>query len=310
MPLTISAVIPTRNRPLDLARAVASIIEQQRLPETLIIVDQSEGNESFDAVEALFAARPAITLNYVHDPTISGLVEAKKVASETSCDDIVCFLEDDVVLEDDYLQNIELGFQQNIDMLGCSGIITNQPYQSGFYRFMHGIFFRGIFEDPRVSIFAESASVNGGLIRCDVLSGGLSAWRREVLLDTPFDVANGFFMFEDMEYSTRVVKKFGHRLYINKNARLEHHMAARNRDPHGLRQRRKLKEVILFYKKRRHWPGSTSGLLFGLVWWFTEAAFQSLRGFRPGPMLGYWRGILDGISTRLAGPIDIQRISD
>ena len=299
MPLTISAVIPTRNRPLDLAKAVASIIGQRRLPETLIIVDQSEGNESCEAVEKLFTDQPAIRLNYVHDSAISGLVEAKKVASEISRDDIVCFLEDDVVLEDGYLQNIELGFQQNADMLGCSGIITNQPYQSGFYRFMHGIFFRGIFEDPRVGIFAGSGSDNSGLIQCDVLSGGLSAWRREVLLDTPFDVANGFFMFEDMEYSTRVVKKFGPRLYINKNARLEHHMAAKNRDPHGLRQRRKLKEVILFYKKRKNWPGSTSGLLFGLIWWFTEAAFQSVRGLRPGPLLGYWRGILDGVSTRL-----------
>ena len=300
MSLTISAVIPTRNRPLDLAKAVASIICQQRLPETLIIVDQSEGNESLDKVQALFADNPAMTLNYVHDSRISGLVEAKKVASEVSKDDVVCFLEDDVVLEEDYLRNIELGFEQNTDMLGCSGVITNQPYQSSFYRFMHGIFFRGIFKDPRVRLFSESAASNSGLIPCDVLSGGLSAWRREVLLNTPFDVANGFFMFEDMEYSTRVVKEFGHRLYINKNARLEHHMAPRNRDPHGLRQRRKLKEVILFYKKRKHWSGSRSGLLFGLIWWFAEATFQSLRGFRFGPVLGYCRGILDGISTRLA----------
>ena len=300
MSLSISAVIPTRNRPIDLGKAVASIIEQHRLPETLIIVDQSEGNESFDTVDALFAGQSAITLNYVHDSSISGLVEAKKVASEISRDDIVCFLEDDVVLEEGYLKNIELGFQQKAHMLGCSGVITNQPHQSSFYRFMHGIFFRGIFEDPRIKLFAESSLDNDGLIQCDVLSGGLSAWRREVLLSTPFDIANGFFMFEDIDYSTRVVNEFGHKLYINKNARLEHHMAARNRDPHGLRQRRKLKEVILFYKKRKHWPGSRSGLLFGLIWWFTEATFQSFRGFRAGPFLGYWRGILDGISTRLA----------
>lgn len=298
---TITAVIPTRNRPGDLVKAVESIIRQKRPPEELIVVDQSEGNESAELIKPRFAAESPIKLLYIHDPDISGLVEAKKVASEVTLQDIVCFLEDDVVLEDGYLQNIEAGFDINSDMLGCSGVITNQPYQSGFYRFMHGIFFRGIFEDPRVKLFGEShAGADGkALIRCDVLSGGLSAWRREVLLNTPFDVANGFFMFEDMEYSTRVVKTYGHRLYVNLNARLEHHMAARNRDPHGYRQRRKSKEAILFYKKRRQWPGAKSGIFFGLLWWLAEATFQSARGLTPGPWIGYWRGVVDGVSTKL-----------
>ena len=301
MPSTISAVIPTRNRPIDLAKAVVSVFDQQRQPETLIIVDQSEGNESVDSVKQLLANHSSINLNYVHDSSISGLVEAKKVASEISQDDIVCFLEDDVVLEDTYLKNIELGFVQNEDMLGCSGVITNQPHQSGFYRFVHGIFFRGIFKDPRVQIFGKRQDTGDstGLIRCDVLSGGLSAWRREVLQKIPFDVANGFFMFEDIEYSTRVVKEYGHKLYVNKNARLEHHMAARNRDPHGYRQRRKLKEAVLFYKKRKDWPGAGIGIFCTTLWWLAEASFQSIRGLTPGPLVGYWRGIFDGISTDL-----------
>ena len=45
---SIAAVIPTRNRPVDLGKAVKSIIAQQRLPEALIIIDQSEGRESAD----------------------------------------------------------------------------------------------------------------------------------------------------------------------------------------------------------------------------------------------------------------------
>ncbi len=301
MPDTIAAVIPTRNRPVDLGKAVVSINAQRRLPETLIIVDQSEGNESADSIRALFDDQSPVKLIYVHDPEISGLVEAKKVASEIADSDIVCFLEDDVVLEDGYIGSIETGFQANGEMLGCSGVITNQPYQSGFYRVMHGIFFRGIFKDPRVQIFGQKHDVAGDelLIPCDVLSGGLSAWRRQVLLEIPFDVANGFFMFEDMEYSTRVVKAYGHRLYINPSARLEHHMAAANRDPHGYRQRRKLKEVVLFYKKRSDWPGARTGLFCALLWWLAEANFRSVRGFTPGPLIGYCRGIADGISTKL-----------
>ena len=301
MPNSISAVIPTRNRPADLTKAVVSILVQKRLPDALIIVDQSDGNESVDSVNQLFEPESPIELIYVHDPRVSGLVEAKKVASEISGHDIICFLEDDVVLEDTYLENIEQGFLSNPGMLGCSGVITNQPYQSGFYRYMHALFFRGIFKDPRVQIFGQQASDadKHGLVLCDVLSGGLSAWRREVLLSVPFDVGNGFFMFEDIEYSTRVVKKYGHKLYINKNARLEHHMAARNRDPHGYRQQRKLKEAVLFYKKRKHWPGARVGLFSSMLWWLAEAVYQSAKGRRFGPLFGYWRGVYEGITSRL-----------
>ena len=299
MSLSLAAVIPTRNRPQDLEKAVVSILHQQRLPEVLMIVDQSEGDESADLIKPLLESS-AIELIYLHDPVISGLVEAKKVAAETAVQDLVCFLEDDVVLEPGYFASIEAGFHQKDDMLGCSGVITNQPYQSRFYRLMHGIFFRGIFRDPRVRLFGESdSSLNSGLIRCDVLSGWLSAWRREVLLQVPFDVANGFFMFEDMEYSTRVVKHFGHHLYVNPGARLEHHMAVRNRDPHGYRQRRKSREAILFYKKRRTWPGARSGLAMGLLWWFAEAIYRSLGGRTAGPLVGYWRGIVDGIHSEI-----------
>ncbi len=106
-------------------------------------------------------------------------------------------------------------------------------------------------------------------------------------------------MFEDIEYSTRVVREYGHKLYVNKNARLEHHMAARNRDPHGYRQRRKLKEAVMFYKKRKDWPGAGIGICCTTLWWLAEASFQSIRGLTLGPLVGYWRGIFDGISTDL-----------
>lgn len=40
---TITAVIPTRNRPVDLVKAVASVLSQTRLPDEFMIVDQSPG---------------------------------------------------------------------------------------------------------------------------------------------------------------------------------------------------------------------------------------------------------------------------
>ena len=66
--------------------------------------------------------------------------------------DIVCFLEDDVVLEPDYLRNIEAGFIERPAMVGSCGIVTNLPPLPPFYSRLFHFFHRGIFHDPRVGV--------------------------------------------------------------------------------------------------------------------------------------------------------------
>jgi GT2 family glycosyltransferase len=302
MRLTLSAVIPTKNRPHDLVRAIDSILAQTRPPEELLVVDQSEGMESEQAVRARFDGVSGTRLLYVHDRTVAGLVDAKRVGSSRASADVVCFLEDDVVLEPDYMAQIEWGFSSKPDMWGCSGIITNMARSSSFYLAAQALFFRGIFRDPRLPLTARALSGASQLTMCDVLSGGVSSWRREVFEFVQFDTANGFFMFEDMEFSTRVVKTLGPHLYINPRARLTHLPSAVNRDRHGTRQRRKLREALIFYKKRRTWAGATYGLLLVMLWWLTEALVQTVRLHSIGPIAGYVRGIAEGVQTRLNPP--------
>ncbi|MBI2292902.1 MAG: glycosyltransferase, partial [Betaproteobacteria bacterium] len=78
--MLISAVIPTKNRPRDLANAVLSILTQSRPPDELLVIDQSPDDESQRRVDALFAPAQHTTLVYVHDPRIAGLVAAKQAA--------------------------------------------------------------------------------------------------------------------------------------------------------------------------------------------------------------------------------------
>ena len=293
-PLTISAIIPTRHRAVDLGHAVASILGQERLPDELIIVDQSTDNLSKDDIVPRVGRASSIRLVYLHDTSITGLVDAKRVGSACASGELVCFLEDDVVLEPAYFRELERGFNEHPDMIGSSGVITNQPHSSSLYRALHGVFFRGIFKDGRPAIYERAARDPKDLLPSHVLSGGLSAWRRRVFERVSFDVRNGFFMFEDMEFATRVVKEFGPRLYVNPRARLEHNFSPVNRDVHGARQRRKTSEACIFYKTRRDWPGARSGLGFAMCWWLGEAVLQSMRLRTLGPLRGYFRGIADG----------------
>ena len=293
--MLITAVIPTRNRPEDLEHAVLSVCAQSRPPDELSIIDQSAGTASRERVHAVLGRAGALfRIDYVHDPAIAGLVAAKKAAVERARGDVVCFLEDDVVLERDYLRMIELGFAERPDMVGSCGIVSNLPPLPPFYFRLFHFFHRGIFHDPRVGITGVMSGSGLPLIPSDYLSGGLSAYRREVFARVPFDVDNGFFALEDIDFSTRVAHAFGPRLYINPNARLEHRMSPVNRAILGPRQERKVREYLVFYKKRRGKGAHAAHLALLATGLFLEAAFQAVQSRTLSPVPGFFRGLWHG----------------
>lgn len=303
--LRITAVIPTKNRPAELAVAVASILAQARRPDELLVIDQSGSDQGRRNVEALLDAergsgRPPIRLDYVLDPSIRGLVHAKQVAANRARGDIVCFLEDDEVLEPGYLAAINAGFHDHPDMLGCCGLVTNLPPLPPIYAAVFHLFHRGMFRDVRVGVHGARHDLPGR-IPSRYLSGGLSCWRREVLAEIPFDVENGFHMLEDIDYSSRAADRFGDRLYINTRARLEHRMSPVNRDVLGQRQRRKLREFVVFYKKRRHLPWARLQLGWLLCGLSLEALWQAATTRQPGVLYGFLQGVVDGARWRLRG---------
>ncbi|MDX9713899.1 MAG: glycosyltransferase [Dissulfurispiraceae bacterium] len=292
----MTVIIPTRSRPDDLIKAIASVINQIRQPDELVIVDQSIGDESHLAVEKLLRQQDNIILKYIHDSAISGLVEAKQIGVAVAGADIICFLEDDIVLEREYLYEIEKGFCDIPKMKGCCGVVTNPPKRSGFYNMFFKLFRRGIFADNRMDVFIGNSN---GFIQSNVLSGGLSAWKSEVFKVIKFDVVNGFFMLEDMEFSTRAAKHFGGLLYINPKARLAHYCSSVNREGLGHRYQRKVVEYIMYYKKRKQWTGAhfdIAWLLFGLMW---ESLAQVFLKWSVRPFIGYVGGLMKGITKRV-----------
>lgn len=290
----ISAVIPTKNRPDDLRVAVQSVYRQSRKPDQLVIIDQSENNLGRDAVESISMDSFGVELVYICDPSIPGLVAAKAASLNFSSGDLICFLEDDIVLEYDYIKEIESGFLKNEPMLGCSGIVTNPPKTSELYLFAFELFHRGIFYDCRPRIYASMNIKSDRMIESRALSGGLSAWRRAVFDHVKFDVENGFHMIEDFEFSMRASSLFGRRFFLNPKARLAHYFASSNRNALDLKYQKKVNEWILFYKKNRQIPFALVNLLWLMVGIGIETLVQSFRGRTTLPLRGYFRGLISG----------------
>ena len=294
----LSLIIPTKNRPADLKNAIASIVEQSIFPDELIIVDQSHDLSSKMMVENILDGIKNINLIYIYDVEISGLIEAKKVGVDNSCGDIICFIEDDVVLSSDYIEQITSGFSVNKSMLGCCGIMTNFNANSKFYLFVFELFHRGIFKDVRQRV--TLGKVAKTFVLSDKLSGGISAWRREVFYYLYFDVKNSFHMLEDIEFSTRVYRYFNGRLFINQKVRLAHYSSPIQRDGIFLQKRRKSKECIIYFKKRIGWEWSISSMLWLMMGMFFESIFISLSIKSFSPLKGFLLGIRDGILHKIS----------
>ena len=113
----LTLIIPTKNRPNDLRKAIESVLFQTQLPDELIIIDQSKDNLSKLTLNEITFNYPKIKLIYIHDTSIKGLVDAKRIGVENSSGNIICFIEDDVYLEPSYLREIKAGFKKYPNML-------------------------------------------------------------------------------------------------------------------------------------------------------------------------------------------------
>ena len=180
--ISISAIIPTKNRPTDLEKAVISILNQNYLPSELIVIDQSDDKESYNKVKKIFSTFSIVpNLNYLHDPGIHSLVEAKKKGVSISKGNLISFLEDDIVLCDNYFKNAFKIFNSDENIMGCCGVMTNN--HSGYiYEVLFKIFHLGIFHDPRLNI-GKKKKLNEkiSLKQSRFLSGGISFFERVFL---------------------------------------------------------------------------------------------------------------------------------
>lgn len=296
----LTLVIPTKNRPNDIKNAVKSVLFQSKLPDELIVVDQSHDNLSKLVIKKIVFNCPKIKLIYIHDTKIKGLVDAKRVGVENASGNIICFIEDDVYLEPGYLKEIESGFKKYPNMLGCCGVVTNQPKTRRLYIWLFHFFHIGIFADPRVALnFLPSKFNKKSLILSDKLSGGISAWKKNVFNIISFDLYNDFHMFEDIDFSTRVAKHFGNCLFINPNAKLAHFCSQTNRDVLDIRQRRKVRECFAYYKKRKDLPSAAISFYWLLVGMLLEALFQSFSCLSFKPIQGFLLGLRDGFAKKI-----------
>ncbi len=241
-------------RPEPLLKLLQSVAIQSLYPNEILIIDGSTNDETND----ILGRNNFNNLNYFLVPKeFRGLTKQRNygIARVNVDVEVICFLDDDTVLELDYFEKLLKTYETHPEALGVGGYIVNesktefvgidyQPkvteyYFDGYTRKDGSRFVMrkklGLDSDcpPGFSsLYSHGRSVgflppSGKIYEVELLMGGVSSYRKEVFKKQQFsNYFEGYGLYEDADFALRVAKMG--KLYLNTAAQLHHY-----HDVHG-----------------------------------------------------------------------------
>jgi len=269
-----SIIVPTYNREKDLKDLLFSISQQTRLPLEIVIVDDSENFRTRDLVEQFrqVFSEKEVVLKYLHNLTRSSLTAARNLGLTHATGEIILFVDDDVVLEKEYIEEILKVYQTHPNANGVQGYITNTPkHETLFLRLrnhLRGIFFLYSLEKSRCRVLPSAQNTYpyqlDKVIRCQWLHGCNQSYKYDAIKNSKFDEnLKRYALMEDVEFSYRLFKKCPNTLYITPCARIFHKWSKTSRQSiEPLIYTETINRVYFFYKHIRQ--SSVNKLIF--IW--------------------------------------------
>lgn len=253
--MKFALIICTYMRPKALLQLLQSVAEQTVVPTEIIIVDGSLNDQTQQALQQNELKQLRYFMVSAQD---RGLTKQRNYGiGKISKDmEVVCFLDDDIVLKKDYFEQLLKTYDEFPNALGVGGAICNedkfefvgydyQPKQSEFYfdgyKQMDGSRFvlrkkLGLDSDcppGYSSLYSHGRSVgflplSGKTYPVEMLMGGVASFKKEVFEQLQFSTYfEGYGLYEDADFSLRV-SKLGN-LYLNTAAQLFHYHDAAGR---------------------------------------------------------------------------------
>lgn len=287
--MNLSIIICTRNRIEDFKKILPSIAAQTRLPDELIVVDSSDVHEietHLGSVSLPFLVR------YFHTPP--GLTLQRNYGIRECRADLICFFDDDVELDKNYLAEVEKIFVDDTShMIGAVGGRVVNPYGSQprtihfrierrMFSLLNWLFGLGGIGNGRFRFSGMPVHPLDTLPSRDIecLSGCCMAFRREVFEKAAFDESLARYgLMEDVDISKQTLDA-GYRIYYQASAVLIHNESPMNRL--NVQQWAEMSVVNYDYLFRKSWSREPWRWVFyywamlGLI----VSNFHSLKGLK------------------------------
>lgn len=207
---TFSVIVATKNRPADLGRLFDTLRQQTSMPDELIIVDQSEDAKTSELVACFtqkYSSGLKLKVVYVHRLDCVGAGPARNIGIECASGMVLVFLDDDVLLDATFIEELKNALRARPDLGGVSGVVKNYQRPPFSKRVLLRVFWIGPFHDERQPIYWKAARLKGEkLIPATRFGSGLMGVRRSALGNLRFDpYYDG--PGEDVEITWRIGRK-------------------------------------------------------------------------------------------------------
>ncbi|XOB40744.1 MAG: glycosyltransferase family 2 protein [Candidatus Nealsonbacteria bacterium] len=232
--LYLSVVIPTKDREQDLVGCIESIIGQTVLPNEIIIID--DGNISELQKQHIQSLLYNLNIRFKYfKKNVPGLAESKNFGTKKASSDIVLFLDDDVILEKDYIALLKKEWEKYKDdpnLGGIGGIIENLRPIFFFEKIFNKIFLLSSpiswdITDIGFQVWDPSIKKSGKVF---YLSGGVSSFRKDLIEKIPFrPLSPGRTALEDVDFFMKA-KKAGYYFLIIPEAKVFHKESSVSKD--------------------------------------------------------------------------------
>ena len=122
--LTISAIVPTCDRPILLERALRSIVAQECLPAEIIVVDDTgKGHENKNVTRRALESCGLGGVRVVANANAKGVSGARNTGAETATEELLAFLDDDDEWLGSYLREVVALFNSNDIDVVCTDLL-------------------------------------------------------------------------------------------------------------------------------------------------------------------------------------------
>lgn len=246
--MKFTLIICTYMRPESLLGLLQSVQGQSVYPDEILIIDGSIdkqtaivlSNNQFQNVHYFLVSEENRGLTKQRNFGISKVAESSE---------IVCFLDDDTVLENDYFEEIIKTFEINDDVVGVGGVAINEYKwklqeptvlynRKKYYLFENYVYKEGLrnrmrnylglasnLEPARMPNFSHGRTsgfpMTGKIYEVDLLIGMAMAFRKSIFESIQFSkFFEGYGLYEDADFSLRALA-FGKNT-VNTNAKLSH----------------------------------------------------------------------------------------
>lgn len=247
--MNFSLIVCTYMRSKALITLLESVKEQTLYPNEIIIVD---GSTNTKTKEVLSDESYENLRYYLVDENDRGLTKQRNfgIAKVSNAIDIVCFLDDDIILTKTYFKNLIETYNDYPEAGGVGGYIINEvnwrklkPKEKTTFTeyeidgYVRNLGSRNVIRKklgllsnrspcfmPKYSngFSVGNLPPNNKIYEAEYFMGGVSSFKKDVVTNIKFsEYFEGYGLYEDLEYCLRVSKNY--KLYVNTGATLHHY---------------------------------------------------------------------------------------